>query len=196
MLYDFHLHIGKSCIPNSGFGVFLTFKGAHLLKSDALERAQQLMEGRHAVEVPTTCPIDAENADGTGFSVSLQGENLHGNGNNPYFAITRFPLKAILSNGKKILVKIGPKNIHEDVDKLRRKKEIASPKDGLGHFNMHTEEDYMKNNDIQFCSHADGCGLIDIGRYGPFLPSGTSSSLVYSSIKMFLISHYVRVAMK
>ena len=170
-LYDFRLYTSKSLIPNSGLGAFLTYEGARLLKPEAAKRSKKLVNGRYPVDVPTSRFLEAKGIDGMNVSVVLEGDNLHGNGNNPYFRVTRFPLKAILQNGDCIRVTIGPASIHEDIDLLRKHKEIPSHVDGLGHFKINTNDDYVKSEE-DFCTHSDGCGLIDIGRYGPFLHSG------------------------
>jgi len=183
-LYDFQLHTGESHIPNSGFGAFLTFEGARLLKPEAAKRSKQIIKDRYPVDVPSARLLEAKGIDGMNVSVSLKGDNLHGNGNNPYFRVTRFPLKAILQNGKKVQVTIGPESIHEDIDLLRKNNEIPFHTDGFGHFKMVTKDDYAESEE-DFCSHSDGCGLIDIGRYGPFLPSDRKTVLEFN-MKDFL----------
>lgn len=194
-LYDFRLYTGESHIPNSGFGAFLTFEGARLLKPEAAKRSKQLMKDRYPIDVPTARFLEAKGIDGMNVSVSLKGDNLHGNGNNPYFRVTRFPLKATLQNGKRVQVTIGPEKIHEDIDLLRKNNEIPSHTDGFGHFKITTKDDYTESEE-DFCSHSDGCGLIDIGRYGPFLHSGKkhySIGLLFDGFGSLLFDAYSMV---
>ena len=89
-LYYFRLHVSKSKIPKSGCGTFLTFLGARLLNPDAIKRREKLMEGRYPIYVPTKEPLEAKGTDGMNFSVSLHGENLHGNADVPYFSTSEY----------------------------------------------------------------------------------------------------------
>jgi len=159
-----------------------------VLKPKAREQSKQLMKDRYPLDVPSAQCLQAMDVDGVNFSVWLNGENLHGNGNNPYFCKTRFPLKAILPNGKHQLVKLGPKSIHEDIDLLRITNEISSSTHGLGNFQIHEEGDYVESNEVQFCSYDYGCGLIDIGRGGPFLYSDRKTELEFN-FKNFIFDY-------
>jgi len=186
-LYDFSLQVSKSSIPNSGLGAFLTFQGARVLQPYPLYKSKQLIKDRYPIDVPTTQPMEATSTTlnrMNNFSVSLIGNNLHGNDNCPFFTKTRFPLKAFPDGKKEIQVTvngIANKELHEDIDILRKNKELPSVEKGLGHFCIHTEkDDYMEDDSLQFCSHTDGCGLVDIGRYGPFLPSDRKRQLEFS----------------
>jgi len=91
-----------------------------VLKPKAREQSKQLMKDRYPLDVPSAQCLQAMDVDGVNFSVWLNGENLHGNGDNPYFCKTR------------LLVKLGPKSIHEDIDSLRITNEISSITHGLG----------------------------------------------------------------
>ena len=116
---------------------------------------------------PREATIDKMN-----ISVTITGDNLHGNGNNAYFPLTRLPLTAICRDGNEIKVKIGPHCVHEDIQRMQKEKEKKLPKNGLGHLKIFSNEDYEPDDSIQFCSDDIGMGLIDIGRYGPLKKTG------------------------
>lgn len=127
------------------------------------------MDDRLVIHSKTTLPLDAT-IDNMNVSVKLIGKDLHGNGNNCHFSRTRFKLEAEFKNGKIIPVTIVPHSAHESIQELRDRGEIAAPRNGLGHLEMFTEEDYKVDDQIIFSSI--DLGRIDIGRYGPFLKSG------------------------
>jgi hypothetical protein len=168
-LFDFRINVRPSKIPNSGYGAFLTFLGARKLKEEAKKKSQELLCDRLYVESATTKALEATIGH-MNMSVVLRGEDLHGNWNNVLFPITRFPLKAIIPNGKEVNIKLTPHSIHDDVKQLRDRKEIKPLDNGLGHFKIFTEEDYEHDDAIQYCS--DDFGIVDLGRYGPFSKYG------------------------
>ena len=127
------------------------------------------MKERIIVESKTTHFLEASIGH-MDVSVTLQGRDLHGNGNNAHFSNTRFPLKAIGVDGKEVSVFIGPDDVHDDIQGLRDRKEIKSIKNGIGHFKNFTEEDYEDDNTIKYCSEQHGS--VDLGRYGPFSKTG------------------------
>lgn len=120
------------------------------------------MNGRIILESDTKKPLEAT-IDNMNVAVRLEGNDLHGNRNNPYFSKTRFPLEADLGDGRHVRVNIVPDSIHDSISDLVKQ-------NGLGHFKIFTEEDYEPDNTIQFVSK--NWAIIDIGRYGPFLKTG------------------------
>jgi len=112
-------------------------------------------------------------------SLTIKGDNIHGNDNNPYFPLSRFPIYGKLENGVEFRVKIRGLNVHEDIDLLKERGELPSPKIGLGHLCIHSELDYV-NDEMSFCSYDKGCGLIDLGRYGPFLKADRKTQIDFN----------------
>jgi len=49
-------------------------------------------------------------------------------------------------------------------------------------------EIYVESNEVQFCSYDYGCGLIDIGRGGPFLYSDRKTELEFN-FKNFIFDY-------
>jgi len=167
------------------------------------------MRDRYALNVPIVQSIDCKNPDGTFSSVSLTGNNLLGNGNSPYFTITRFPLYAripsqegfgscvrdtnaneskIQESSNDIRIWLRGNGIHEDIDLLRDEQKISHPVDGIGHFHMHSETDYETDDGAEFCSYDKGCGLVDLGRYGPFHKKDRKTQLEFN-IKDFIFDY-------
>lgn len=150
----------------------MTFLGASKLKEKAKKKSDEMIKDRRViVESDTKEPLTAT-IDNMNVSVTLTGKNLHGNGNSNFFSMTRFPLEASLPNNRNVSVTIVPNSAHECLQELRDKGEIPSPKNGLGHLEMFTEDDYEADHKITFSSKNNNCGCIDLGRYGPFLKTG------------------------
>ena len=115
-------------------------------------------------------PLDAETPDGMRMSVSLVGDNLHDNGGRTYVAETRVFIPAVLPNGNKVMVRTNGTAIHEDED-------LASVfhnegNNGIGFLGLHSESEYIPDDNVTFCSCSRGCALVDLGRYGPLLKTG------------------------
>jgi len=185
-LFSFRINIRQSGIPDSGYGAFLTFLGARKLKERARILSEKLMKDRLEFEEfydeneePPT--LEAVIGD-YNVIVTLTGQDLHGNGNCTYFSYTRFPLKAKLYD-KIQNVFIGPNEVHDDVQALRSRNEIASPENGLGKLKMFTDDDYESDDETQFCSIDQG--TIDLGRYGPFLLTDRKTEMEFN-LKDFL----------
>ena len=123
-LFDFDIHINTSNIPNSGYGAFLTYKGAR----KAISRQE-----------PAYYP-------------NVMPQELH----------------AILPQGGGALVNIKGKDFGEE-------------------FCVGVEERISPVNfedcNVNFSSHFQGCGLIDIGRYAPFLWTG---EFIYKGMIMLM----------
>lgn len=64
--------------------------------------------------------------------------------------LTRLPLVGTDQAGKEITVFLTPNRIHEYAD-------------------CNDEKYYMEDDSIQFSCHHQGCGQIDLGKYGPFV---------------------------
>lgn len=191
-IYDFKVDIRKSLIPNSGHGAFLTFVGSRILKQESKRLSKKFMRGRFALDVPTTRYLEYKTTDGMTSSLTIKGDNIHGNDNNPYFPLSRFPIYGKLENGVEFRVKIRGLNVHEDIDLLKERGELPSPKIGLGHLCIHSELDYV-NDEMSFCSYDKGCGLIDLGRYGPFLKAGETFQTQCAVLGNIFFSNFLTV---
>jgi len=169
-LYDFRVDIGTSLIPNSGYGAFLTFLGARVLQPHLQEQSDKILENRIAHVPPTMFPLSATTPDGSIVRVAMAGDNLHGNDNCLYWPESSIPLFAPKSNGDLVRVKTKGANIRAESDSSlafvtsARKKRNGR---GLGFLEIFAETDYIHDSSREFCSYSDGCGLIDLGRYGP-----------------------------
>ena len=142
------------------------------MKEKAKKLSEELIKDRRViVDSDTKLPLTAFYQD-RNVAVTLNGKNLHGNGNSNFFSFTRFPLEASLPDNKNVSVTVVPNSAHECLQELRDKGEIPYPKDGLGHLEMFTEDDYEADNTVTFSSKDKECGYIDLGRYGPFLKTG------------------------
>lgn len=81
--------------------------------------------------------------------------------------------------GKEVAVTIVGKGLFYDYD---YESDDEVPK--FGHFLNHTEADYIQDDSIKFDSFADGFGLVDMGRYGPFRKSGMLCVSLVSSVSL------------
>lgn len=144
--------------------------GTRKLKEEARKKSTEILKERIYVESNTTKNLQAK-VDNFHMSVKLKGSDLHGNGNSNFFTFTRFPLLAMDLNGNEYSVKIGPHHMHEDIKELRNRKEITFPENGLGLLGMFSDDDFETDNEIKYSS--EEFGIIDIGRYGPFLKTGS-----------------------
>jgi len=99
-------------------------------------------------------------------------------------ACTRYLTEAVLpGSGNGLTVKISGKDIHGD-------EHLMGDVDGVGLWKQYSaSEDFIQSNDnITFCSYEFGCGLLELGRYAPWLPSDRKTNLVFG-IKDFLFSN-------
>ena len=147
-LFDFRVNINQSTIPNAGYGAFLTYLGARVLKRQPLERSARLMK-EHIVEndIDTHNSLDAETIGGRRMNVSLTGDNLHHNDNSIYWTKKR---SCEFSNYLKSLPPGdgGSREfdesevdcvIHQEVEKLRK----SIPQgEGIGFLGINQESDY------------------------------------------------------
>ena len=170
-VYDFKIEARPSNIPNAGMGAFLTFIGARRLQQKTRIRATELLDARPYKELTTMRPLVAELPDGFGMGVTLTGAHLHG----PYNSTYLLPaLKAVNPDtGRKMKVRLANSQdvsyYPDELDALKNPN-----KDGrFGFLGIHHEDHYRCDTKKTFASAQEGCGLIDIGRYGPFRREGT-----------------------
>lgn len=152
-------------------GAFLTFIGARRLQQKTRIRATELLDARPYKELTTMRPLVAKLSDGFGMGVSLTGAHLHG----PYNSTYLLPaLKAANpGTGRKIKVRLAnSQDVSYYPDELEAMKN-PNKDERFGFLGIHHENHYRCDTKKTFASAHEGCGLIDIGRYGPFRREGT-----------------------
>lgn len=102
-------------------------------------------------------PLQGQSTGGFGHSISLTGENLHGNNNKLYW---RKSVKQAYDKA----VKAGDTSNLDFVDKSG----LPAVPNGIGFFGIHKKESYKQDNRPFDCP--DMC--FDLGRYGPFRTQG------------------------
>jgi len=112
--------------------------------------------------------------------VKLSGDKLHSESNSIYVHHSQLPLDAKMMDGNEIAVKITGTHIFDP-------KTVANI-NGIGFLGLHSESDYEPDEKEMFCSYYEGCGLVDIGRYGPFLKEDRKTELNFN-IKNFIFAN-------
>ena len=146
-------------------GAFLTFIGTRRLNDEAAKRSDILFDSHVYFDTLTKQPLSAKMPDGSLKSVKIAGKNIHDNDNSSYWLPHKLLTDATLPSGKEIVVRIKQFDFF-DYDNL------VNREDGIGFMNAHVKEDYVEDDNAMFSSYNDGCGLIDLGLYGPFQFSG------------------------
>lgn len=161
--------MAKSSIPNAGLGAFLTFLGARRLPKIQAERAQFLLDSRPYKELKTTKPLYALHPDGFGLKLILNGEDLHSPYNNPYLLQALYAVHPKTNRPMKVKLAHAHDLYYEDeVDALKNPK----GRQRIGFLGIHDETQYFHEPKRTFSILKDYCGLIDLGRYGPFRKEG------------------------
>jgi hypothetical protein len=99
----------------------------------------------------TNGTLQARTPGGYGYSVTLTGENLHGNSNRVYWPKT---MKKAYEAG-------------EDFDRVELACQRALPQ-GIGFLGMHLDSHYKASPKTEFSSP----GCMPLGNYGPFQKEG------------------------
>ena len=145
------MDVKTSSICNAGYGAFLTYLGARVLKKSALVRSTRLMQEHIArVDVGTLQPLVAQTIGGRRMSVRISGKNLHYNDNNIYWSKKLFSEFAEFRKKNPIEGKSRSTNesfdesnvdchIHHEVKMLRDK---IPPGQGIGFLGIFSESDY------------------------------------------------------
>jgi hypothetical protein len=171
IIYYFKVDIRESNIPNAGLGAFLTFLGARELDAEDKARGESRLIGREQEwkQRLTTTPLLADHPDGYRLSLTLEGSNLHGHFNSPYLLKS---LEAVLPDGREAKVRLAnhEKLYYEDeLDAFKSTKDDER----IGFLGLFKEADYFPAPKRTFSSLLKNCGVIDLGRYGPFKRQGT-----------------------
>lgn len=198
ILYDFKVTIRQSQIENSGYGAFLTYLGARLLNEERRGRTWDVLDNSSGrppdaslkpleATFRRTEPIFPGSHRAT---VKLKGENLDEYGGEEYWADTQNDLFAVMGGSKnKIKIKLTDNNneLHDNGQDLLASRNLQPGEIPIGFRHLHRESHYEKVS-IPFCSYFVGCGLIDLGRYGPFRRSDRKTELEFG-IKDFIFEH-------
>lgn len=158
-LYNFQVHVRTSTIPNSGRGAFLTYTGARKLRKNSLQKIQTAYNANRWMVPFGHDLLEAAEVDNAG-------------------KITRgYSVRVKLSNA---LYGV------DDYDSRQAKQFMLGNE--IGFYGLHSESDYVESSD-KFSSLCEGCGLIDLGRYGPFLPTDRKTEFEFS-IKSFVFADH------
>lgn len=173
ILYDFKICVKPSQIPNSGSGAYLTYLGARLLKDDRRARAIDLLTDSTVSQIATMEPLTAElSSKGMRAKITLSGKDLHENNGSCYWPYTACPMPAVMPKTRKMInVTLAGDKIHDIGEDLLEFRDLQPGETAIGFRNYHKESHY-EEAPLPFCSYYEGCGVIDIGRYGPFRPEG------------------------
>ena len=171
-MYDFKIDVRKSRIREGGLGSFLTYLGGRVQKPEISITSERLLNDQIPHIPQTMIPIDALMEDGSNVSVNVTGKCIHGNQEVLFVPITKLPIHGVVFKGKKVSVCVRGDSLHENLEDMAEVKGKICDKNGLGHLKILTENDYIPDTGLAFSSYDEGCGLLDLGRYGPFLKSG------------------------
>jgi hypothetical protein len=162
-------------------GAYLEFMGVKRLNKRSNERRLQLLYQLDPYESLTMQPLQAyPRASGSGVTVILKGNDLHGNSNR------HFQLKQLLA--------IIPKDNLHKTSKFKKNEKLAvrliaeedlllnieydanyihddSPLRPVGHLRVQTDCDYYADSSVT--EYFSDMNCIDLGRYGPFQKTGT-----------------------
>eukprot|EP00980_Cylindrotheca_fusiformis_P020053 scaffold7139_cov115-Cylindrotheca_fusiformis.AAC.3 len=183
IMYDFVLNVKSSSIPDAGRGVFLTFLGARELKPSRRRWGRRLQELREDFcPLRTAEPLTAIHPDGFGITVRLEGQHLHG----PYNcqSLLRTLKATIPGRDKSITVRFSN---YEDPYCAEELAGMRKDVGRIGFLGLFTEEDYVPAPRRTFSSLHENCGLIEMGRYGPFQPSDRKILSTFD-VKAFVFS--------
>lgn len=184
-MYSFRAFAAQSKIPGAGIGAFIEFTGARRLIETCNERRLRILDDVVPSVSKTMRPLQAYPEEGgSGVSVYLKGENLHGNKNREYrpqFSrkklIASLPARTSLNSSDfhRNLVSvrlISNDDLYEILEYEAFFVGDSSAIQPIGHLNIHTDCDYDVDKGISEFYTDINC--IDLGRYGPFLQRGTS----------------------
>lgn len=170
IIYDFEIRVKTSNIPNAGRGAFLTFLGARELKPSRKHWGEDLKKDRPPKYLRTLSePATAMHPDGFGMAVTITGEHLRG----PYNC--QFPLRTLTAFIPDKYPKPEMKVRFANFEDPYCEEEIAGMRKDpgrIGSLGIYTDSDYVHAPKRTFSSRHSNCGVIDIGRYAPFQPSG------------------------
>jgi len=182
-------------VANAGKGAFLTFLGARELKPHCKEKGARKMECRitkTSKDIITMRPLQVQTPGGYNATLTLTGENLHGNNNNPYWPATMEPLEAIMPGGRRRQrVLLHGQNLHYDSED-----EILSPGASpkrIGFLGIHVESDYTRKSSKTFSMRDVS---INLGRYGPLKKAGKLSQFSLARLLSTFLTNPAATSLK
>lgn len=132
-------------------GAFLEYLGARKLTADRRDKGIDAMGEYEHCHFKTNGTLQARTPGGYGYSVTLTGENLHGNSNRFYWPKA---MRRAYEEGKDF-----------DVEELACQRALP---EGIGFLGMHLDSHYKACSKIEFSSS----GCMSLGPYGPFQKEG------------------------
>jgi hypothetical protein len=144
-----------SCLSQPFFdllGAFLKYLGARKLTADRRNMGIDALDDYEHFLMKTNGTLQARTPGGYGYSLTLTGENLHGNNNRLYWPKT---MKKAYKAG-------------EDFDRDELECQL-SVSDGIGFLGMHLESHYKQSPKTEFSSPGN---CMPLGNYGPFRKEG------------------------
>jgi hypothetical protein len=127
------------------------YLGARKLTVDRREKGKDAIEEYEHFHFETSGTLQARTPVGYGYSLTLTGENLHGNSNRSYWPKA---MKRAYEEG-------------EDFDREELACQRALP-DGIGFLSMHLDLHYKASSKTEFSSQS----CLPLGNYGPFQKEG------------------------
>mmetsp|Transcript_7558 Transcript_7558/g.17315 ORF Transcript_7558/g.17315 Transcript_7558/m.17315 type:complete len:459 (-) Transcript_7558:1393-2769(-) len=132
-------------------------------------------------------PLEITHPDGFLVSITLAGNNLHGNRNSLYWPDTLLPMSATVpDSSKEITVRLEGENLHYDSDEEEPMWLSCCPP-RIGYLGISIESDFVPDDSIVFWSEKEGCGFLELGRYGPALRQDRKKKVEFD-IKTFLFN--------
>lgn len=207
ILYSFRAFAAKSTLPGAGIGAFIEFTGARRMIETSNERRLRILDDVVPSLPKTMRPLQASLEEGgSGISVHLKGESLHGNLNREYRPrsskkklVASFPSRSfhqeqgeasVFRSNMETVRLISSHDLHEILEYeafFVRESSVIQP---IGHLNAHTDCDYDVDKSIADFYTEKNC--IDIGRYGPFQQRGASQEFSLCKVQP-QYSHFLDV---
>ena len=159
--------MAPSEVSGGGLGAFLTYLGSLHLNPDVENRNNRALSKREAHMPETMNSLEFVRGDGQLATLTLKGENLHGNNNNPYWL--KSALVSPRSEGKgSPLTGVEAQDQLDDDDFEALNSRSSKNSNKIGYLDVLLDSDFSSGNSefkIRHCS-------IFLGRYGPILREG------------------------
>lgn len=155
-------------------GTFLKFLGTRVLNPEAQRRNDAEMNSRIYFFAPTKHRLRAKLPDRSKISVSITGRDIHGNNNSDFWHRRGKPIQAVLSCGSETRVVVHVSSDKDSFTDNIAKNAVSSvtKNNDIGFLGINSYSDYIPDDTCLFSSFNDGCGMIDLGCYGPFSKAG------------------------
>lgn len=131
----------------------MTFLGTRKLIAAKRKKGEAIIEELVPYYSETTQALQGKTPGGHGFTLSLTGENLHGNMNRVFWPPAMIEAH---ESGR-------------DIDSPALRVDLSPPEDGIGFLGIYVARDYKPSPSSEFSSPGT---CIRLGRYGPFRREG------------------------